>query len=62
MTHKPWPPPVGTLLILTDVETACIGGGWQNGDGLQVGEGEGTPPGGVIRLRRRRRRQRAADG
>jgi len=51
MTHKTWPPPVGTLLILTDVETACINGGWQNGDVLQVVEEKGSPPVDVIRLR-----------
>ncbi len=37
MTHKTWPPPVGTLLILTNA--ANMGGHpWQNGDVLQVVE------------------------
>lgn len=35
MTHKTWPPPVGTLLILTDVHRAGISR-WENGDVMQV--------------------------
>ncbi len=35
MTHKTWPPPVGTLLILTDADRSGIHT-WENGDVLVV--------------------------
>lgn len=36
MTHKTWPPPEGTLLILTDARSMAVHRVWADGDVLLV--------------------------
>lgn len=49
MTHKTWPPPVGTLLILTDAEHLHVP--WQNGDVLLVTDHDRNGDARAVRLR-----------
>lgn len=53
MTHKIWPPPVGTLLILTDADRAGIRR-WENGDVMLVVSSEATTTNEAARVTRLR--------